>query len=67
VGIRGGAEAEVHTARLFLGVETPYQALLKLDFMSAFNTVRRDSFIKPKNSFDSQKTFRIAGVRFGIK
>ena len=40
-GIKGGAEAAVHAARLFLGELNPDKAVLKLDFSNAFNSIRR--------------------------
>jgi len=39
-------EAGIHAARLFLDSGTTSQALLKLDFVNAFNTVHRDSFME---------------------
>ena len=44
-GVKGGAEAAVHSARLFLRNLKPDQALLKLDFKNAFNSVRRDKML----------------------
>ena len=44
-GIKGGAEAAVHAARLFLGELNPVNAVLKLDFSNAFNTIRRDKML----------------------
>jgi len=40
VGIRGGVEAGIHAARAFFDSATTSQALLKLDFVNALNTVR---------------------------
>ena len=44
-GVKGGAEAVVHSARLFLRNLKPDQALLKLDFKNAFNSVHRDKML----------------------
>ena len=38
-GVKGGAEAAVHAARLYLK-ELQHQCVLKLDFRNAFNTLR---------------------------
>jgi len=46
VGTRGGVKASIHAARAFLDSATASHALLKLNFIKAFNTVRRDSFIE---------------------
>ena len=43
-GVKRGAEAAVHSARLFLHNLKPQQVLLKLDFKNAFNSLRRDKF-----------------------
>ena len=44
-GVKGGAEAAVHSARLFLHNLKLDQALLKLNFKNAFNSVRRDKML----------------------
>ncbi|GAV01566.1 hypothetical protein RvY_12257 [Ramazzottius varieornatus] len=45
-GTRGGAEAAVHAARLFVSSNTnDCQVLLKLDFKNAFNTVYRERLL----------------------
>ena len=44
-GVKGGAEAAVHSARLFLHNLKPQQVLLKLDFKNAFNSLRRDKLL----------------------
>ena len=44
-GVKGGAEAVVHSARLFLRNLKPDQALLKLDFKNAFNSIHRDKML----------------------
>jgi len=46
VGTLGGVEASIHAAIAFLDSATASQALLKLYFANAFNTVRCDSFIE---------------------
>jgi len=42
VGVFGGAEAMVHATC----ASSPWQAVVKLDFINAFNTVRRDSMLE---------------------
>ena len=42
-GISGGAEAMVHASRAFVNSQSPTQAMVKLDFTNAFNSIRRDS------------------------
>ena len=44
-GVRGGAEAAVHSGRLYLHNLDPHQAFLKLDFKNTFNSVCRDKFL----------------------
>ena len=44
-GVSGGAEAAVRSGRLYLHNVDPHQALLKLEFMNAFNSVRRDKLL----------------------
>ena len=44
VGIRGGAEAAVHSAR-HLSHCTNEEGLIKLDFRNAFNTLKRNAII----------------------
>ena len=44
-GVKGGVEAAVHSARLYIHNLKPQQALLKLDFKNAFNSVRRDKML----------------------
>ena len=46
VGVKGGAEAVAHAARLFLTEMGPTQVLVKLDFSNAFNSVRRDAVLE---------------------
>ena len=45
-GVRGGAEAAVHAARLYLLDLDPTKAVLKLDFKNAFNSIRRDKLLE---------------------
>ena len=44
-GVKGGAEAAIHSTRLFLRNLKHDQAFLKLDFKNAFNSVRRDKML----------------------
>ena len=41
-GVSGGAEAAVHAARQYLQGMEQGDAVVKLDFTNAFNSVRRD-------------------------
>ena len=43
--MRGGAEAAVHAARLYLQDIDPSKAILKLDFKNAFNSIHRDKVL----------------------
>ena len=45
-GVRGGAEAAVHAARLYLYDLDPTKVVLKLDFKNAFNSIRRDKMLE---------------------
>ena len=45
-GIKGGCEAAVHSVKLYLDTLNPNQALLKLDFRNAFNSIRRDKMLE---------------------
>ena len=45
-GVKGGAEATVHAARTYLHSSDPSNALLKLDFKNAFNSIRRDKMLE---------------------
>ena len=45
-GVKGGAEAAVHAARLYLHNLDPSRALVKLDFCNAFNSIRRDKMLE---------------------
>ena len=38
-GVKNGAEAAVHTARLYFSNLNPNTAILKLDFQNAFNSI----------------------------
>ena len=46
MGVRGGAEAVAHAARRYLAEMGPDQVLVKLDFINAFNSVRRDAVLE---------------------
>jgi len=43
--VSGGCEAAVHATRRFLNTMTNDDAIVKLDFSNAFNTVRRDAIL----------------------
>ena len=43
--VRGGSEAAVHAGRCFLNNMSTEQAMVKLDFANAFNSVRRDRML----------------------
>ena len=45
-GIKGGCEDAAHSAKLYLDTLNPNQALLKLDFRNAFNSIRRDKMFE---------------------
>ena len=45
-GVKGGAEAAVHAARVYLRNLQPSSAMVKLDFCNAFNTIRRDKTVQ---------------------
>ena len=49
-GVRGGSEAAVLAARCFLGNMKPDQAMVKLDFANAFNSIRRDYMLEAVQS-----------------
>ena len=44
-GVKGGIEAAVHAGRHFLDSLSPDEAVVKLDFRNAFNSVRRDRML----------------------
>uniref|UniRef100_A0A1X7SSY7 Reverse transcriptase domain-containing protein n=1 Tax=Amphimedon queenslandica TaxID=400682 RepID=A0A1X7SSY7_AMPQE len=44
-GVKGGIEAAVHAARLFLNQMPPVEAFVKLDFKNAFNSINRDNML----------------------
>ena len=44
-GVRGGAEAAAHAARLYLQDLDPDKAILKLDFKNTFNSIHRDKVL----------------------
>ena len=45
-GTAGGCEAAVHASRRFMESMSGEEALVKIDMKNAFNTVRRDSFLR---------------------
>ena len=49
-GVSGGSEAAVHAARCFLNNMDACQAMVKLDFANAFNSIRRDCMLKAVQS-----------------
>lgn len=49
VGVARGLEVGVHVARNFLYNLSPGQALIKLDFKNAFNSIRRDAVLEAVN------------------
>src|ERR1700759_1565187 len=46
VGVKGGCEALIHSARRFIAGMGVEKAFIKLDFSNAFNSVRRDSVLE---------------------
>uniref|UniRef100_A0A1X7UKT8 Reverse transcriptase domain-containing protein n=1 Tax=Amphimedon queenslandica TaxID=400682 RepID=A0A1X7UKT8_AMPQE len=44
--VKGGAESAVHAARWYLKSLRPSQAILKLDFRNAFNSICRDRMLR---------------------
>ena len=48
--VRGGAEAAVHAARLYMK-DLQHRCVLKLDFRNAFNTLRRDKMLQAVQNF----------------
>ena len=50
-GVLGGAEAVVHAARQYIDNMQPQDAVMKLDFKNAFNSVRRDKMLEAMQSF----------------
>ena len=46
-----GAEAAVHSARIYLSNLQPDQVLFKLDFKNAFNSIRRDKVLEAARQF----------------
>ena len=44
-GVKGGIEAAVHAARLFLDRMPTVEAFVKLDFRNAFNSIHRDKML----------------------
>ena len=50
-GVKGGAEAAVHAARLYLCNLQSGAAMVKLDFCNAFDTIRRDKMLEATLKF----------------
>ena len=50
-GVLGGAEAGVHAARQYIDNMQPQDAVVKLDFKNAFNSVQRDKMLEAVQSF----------------
>ena len=50
-GVKNGAEAAVHAARLYFSNLNPNTAILKLDFQNAFNSIRRDKMLEAVQKF----------------
>jgi len=50
-GVLGGAEAAVHAARQYITNIQPQDAVVKLDFRNAFNSVRRDKMLEAVQTF----------------
>ena len=50
-GVKNGAEAAVHAARLYFSNLKPNTAILKLDFQNAFNSIRRDKMLEAAQKF----------------
>ena len=50
-GIPRGVEATVHATRIYLNNISPHQALLKVDFRNAFNSIRRDKMLTAVRDF----------------
>ena len=44
-GVKGGIEAAVHAAQLFLDRMPPVEAFVKLDFRNAFNSIHHDKML----------------------
>ena len=44
-GVKGGIEAAVHAAQLFLDRMPPVEAFVKLDFRNTFNSIHRDKML----------------------
>ena len=45
VGVSGGAEAAIHAVRTYINSMKPHEALVKLDFANAFNSISRDAVL----------------------
>ena len=67
-GTPGGAKAVVHATRSFLSNSGPANALLKLDFCNAFNTIYRDKMLHGvKERLPEYYGFYIADVSKSIQ
>jgi len=72
VRVSGRAEAMVHATCTFLLSSSPWQAFVKLDFINAFNTVRRDSMLETVAldlpelfNYESSSYASTSSLRFG--
>ena len=61
-GTPHGAEAAVHTARLFLENLKPNEVIFKLDFKNALNTIRRDKMMQAVSSLAPELAFFVYSV-----
>ena len=52
-GVQGGAEAAVHAVHCYLSNMGPEDAMVKLDFKNAFNSIRRDKMLEEVQSLCS--------------
>ena len=50
-GVTNGAEAAVHTPRLYLSEADHDSVMVKLDFKNAFNSIRRDKMLEAVQKF----------------
>ena len=50
-GVPKGSEAAIHATRIFLNHLLPQQALVKIDFRNAFNSIRRDKMLEAVEEF----------------
>ena len=59
-GVKGGCEAAVHSARLYLDNLLEDHAILKLDFKNAFTSVRRDVMLEAVHDIWHQLFFLLS-------